>query len=117
MRLAAALLLIATTAHAAPKAAAQETAKAEAPAESGIAKYFSELEKMKLVDVETGTLAALRKELQVAETLLQAAQNGKRVKGFRRVIYSGVTTNHLADMVAGWGTNRLRIPPDRDLAD
>jgi dTDP-4-dehydrorhamnose reductase len=28
------------------------------------------------------------------------AQKGRSIRGFRRVIYSGVTTNHLADLVA-----------------
>lgn len=29
------------------------------------------------------------------------SQNGRRVRGFRKAIYSGVTTNHLAETVAG----------------
>jgi tetratricopeptide (TPR) repeat protein len=62
-----------TPGYAAPKAAADEPTKAEdkAAPESPIAKYFTELERMKLIDVETGTLEALRRELGVAEGLLR----------------------------------------------
>jgi hypothetical protein len=47
--------------------ASVQTAHAEDP----IAKYFSELEAMKLIDVDSGTLDTLRKELQTAEGLLR----------------------------------------------
>jgi hypothetical protein len=42
-----------------------------AHAEDPIAKYFSELEAMKLIDVDSGTLETLRTELQTAEGLLR----------------------------------------------
>jgi hypothetical protein len=67
-------LLCATTAGAAPKAAATEpTGKpAERPVASDpIAKYFAELEAMKLVDAESGNLESLRRELGIAEQLLR----------------------------------------------
>ncbi len=60
----------ASTAAAAPKA----TEKSPSPSASvgdPIAKYFSELEAMKLIDAESGTLESLRKELSVAETILR----------------------------------------------
>lgn len=61
-------------AHADPSA---ETAAAAKPApdkptvDDPIAKYFTELEAMKLVDVESGNLETLRRELGTAEQLLR----------------------------------------------
>ena len=49
------------TAHAAPKAASTEPSSSSTPSDP-IAKYFSELEAMKLIDAESGTLESLRKE-------------------------------------------------------
>jgi len=47
-------------------------ALAQPPAESDpLAKYFEALEASKLVDVESGTLETLRRELQIAEDLLR----------------------------------------------
>ncbi len=63
--------LAVTPALAAPKASATEPTKAADAGDSPIARYFSELEKLKLIDGETGTLEALRKELGVAEGLLR----------------------------------------------
>lgn len=42
------------------------------------------------------------RELQEHRSLLDwfLSQNGRRTRGFRRAIYSGVTTNHLAETVA-----------------
>ncbi len=42
-----------------------------AHAEDPLAKYFGELEKLKLIDAESGTLETLRKELTTAEGLLR----------------------------------------------
>jgi len=52
----AVIVLLATTAHGAP--------------EDPLAKYFSQLESMKLIDAESGTAESLKRELQVAEGLL-----------------------------------------------
>src|SRR5262245_62566241 len=43
---------------------------AQAAPDDPIAKYFSQLESMKLIDAESGTLASLKRELQIAENLL-----------------------------------------------
>ena len=66
-------VLCATTAGAAPRAAATEPSKpAERPvARDPIAKYFAELEAMKLIDAESGNLESLRRELGIAEQLLR----------------------------------------------
>jgi hypothetical protein len=66
-------LLLTATAHAAPKAAASEpAAKSDAAApDDPLAKYFSTLAQMKLIDVESGTLESLKKELAVGEGLLR----------------------------------------------
>jgi TolA-binding protein len=65
--------LIAGVANAAPRATTQPTGKASAdkPAEDPIAKYFTELEAMKLIDTESGNLDTLRRELGTAEQLLR----------------------------------------------
>ena len=55
-------------ANAQPEEAAAPTAKAP---DDPIAKYFTELEATKLIDVESGTLDTLRKELGVAEELIR----------------------------------------------
>ena len=46
-------------------------AEARRRADDPIAKYFTELAAMKLIDVESGTLESLRRELGSAETLLR----------------------------------------------
>jgi TolA-binding protein len=54
------------------KQAATESTGADAKSvDDPIAKYFSELEAMKLIDVESGSLESLRKDLQTAEQLLK----------------------------------------------
>lgn len=60
-----------------------------------------------LGEVSTGNALTLRtsiigRELKEHRSLLDwfLSQNHNRVRGFTRVIYSGVTTNHLADLVA-----------------
>ncbi|HEX4421193.1 MAG TPA: tetratricopeptide repeat protein [Kofleriaceae bacterium] len=57
-------------AQAAPKAAAGEPSARPAQADP-IARYFTELEAMKLIDAESGNLESLRKELGAAELLLR----------------------------------------------
>ncbi|HEU4612523.1 MAG TPA: hypothetical protein VFS15_10615 [Kofleriaceae bacterium] len=70
-----ALVLVAAlagSAQAAPggaKSASEPTAAAE-DTSNGLARYFSELETMKLIDAESGTLETLKRELGVAEGLL-----------------------------------------------
>jgi TolA-binding protein len=70
---AACSLALAGTAGAQPRAAAAEpTSKpADRPPSDPIARYFTELEAMKLIDVESGNLDSLRRELGVAEQLLR----------------------------------------------
>ncbi|MCX5743020.1 MAG: hypothetical protein NT062_11045 [Proteobacteria bacterium] len=63
---AAILLLSSSMALAQPDAKSEPTAPTDP-----IAKYFAELEALKLVDVESGNLPALRVELQNAENLLK----------------------------------------------
>ena len=69
----AAVSLVCATAGAAPRSAATEPSKpAERPvAIDPIAKYFTELEAMKLIDAESGNLESLRRELGLAEQLLR----------------------------------------------
>jgi len=69
-RAAFALVLAAAPAFAAPKAASSEPSARPASTD-GIAKYFSELEAMKLIDAESGTLESLRSELAHAEGILR----------------------------------------------
>jgi TolA-binding protein len=65
------LCLMAGVAQAAPAAATEPVGKpAIDRAADPIAVYYAELEAMKLVDVESGNLDSLRKELGVAERLL-----------------------------------------------
>ncbi|MFN0251159.1 MAG: tetratricopeptide repeat protein [Kofleriaceae bacterium] len=82
MRLAAATLLAATiTVIAAPPVLAQDPPKpaddeaepepAQKPVDDPLAKYFEALEATKLVDVESGNLDTLKRELQLAENMLR----------------------------------------------
>jgi hypothetical protein len=64
----------AVTAQAAPRAAAEPAGKPrmdKPAADDPIARYFTELEAMKLIDAESGNLDTLRKELGIAEQLLR----------------------------------------------
>lgn len=78
-RLATVLLALAATtssviaAPGAKQAATESSGSSEKPTDDPIGKYFTELEAMKLIDAESGTLETLRKELQAAETLLKDA--------------------------------------------
>ena len=75
----AALLLASSVALAAPRAKAGDKPPAAAPpaehaphaGDDPLAKYFAALEQMKLVDVESGNLDSLRRELGLAEGLLK----------------------------------------------
>ena len=71
----ACVLLIATVAHAAPRAAPRvapgTTTDPAGSAGDPIAAYFTALEAMKLVDAESGNLDTLRRELATAEDLLR----------------------------------------------
>jgi TolA-binding protein len=77
MKLRALAIVAALASHA---AAAPDTTKAASEATPGdvevktdeVAKYFQQLEAMKLIDAESGTLESLKKELQTAEKLLHA---------------------------------------------
>jgi hypothetical protein len=67
--------IVALSASASPAFAQDPPAKTDAPAAKNVddplAKYFAALEAMKLVDVESGSLETLRKELQIAEDMLR----------------------------------------------
>ena len=67
----AGLANLATTASAAPAGSAAAPAPADRPAADPIAKYFTELAAIKLIDAESGTLDTLRRELGAAELLLR----------------------------------------------
>lgn len=75
MNIRSALALVALSAgiaHAQPKAAEDGGSSSPSPVVSDpIAKYFAELEAMKLIDAESGTLESLRKELTIAESILR----------------------------------------------
>jgi hypothetical protein len=66
------LAALAGAAHAAPRAkgAAGETSASAGVKTDALAKYFTQLEAMKLVDADSGTLETLKQELQAAERLL-----------------------------------------------
>ncbi|HWO19267.1 MAG TPA: hypothetical protein VNO30_10840 [Kofleriaceae bacterium] len=74
----AALALGSGTAAAQPdtKADAKTDAKADADAKAApsdpLARYYAELQRMRFVDVENGSLDTLRRELQIAEDLLKS---------------------------------------------
>ncbi|HUJ59360.1 MAG TPA: hypothetical protein VLX92_12735 [Kofleriaceae bacterium] len=71
----AVLVALAAVARAAPSGEPAKPAPAQgedkAPVDDPIAKYFAQLEQMKLIDVESGTLETLRHELGIGETLLR----------------------------------------------
>jgi dTDP-4-dehydrorhamnose reductase len=64
----------------------------------GKSKYLGETTEANALTLRTSMIG---RELDHFSSLLEwfLAQKGRRVKGFRRVIYTGVTTNHLADLV------------------
>jgi hypothetical protein len=65
-------LVLAGVARAAPDNVEPAAGAAEQPtADDPVAKYLAELEALKLIDVESGTLETLRRELATAEQLLQ----------------------------------------------
>ena len=65
----------------------------------GKSKYLGEAAGANALTLRTSIIG---RELDHFNALLEwfLDQNGKKVKGYRRVIYAGVTTNHLADLVA-----------------
>ena len=75
-RLALSTLLLAATAHAQPDEKKPEktgTVEEKTPDDRSdlVARYFTELEALKLVDVDSGNVTTLRRELQIAENLLK----------------------------------------------
>jgi dTDP-4-dehydrorhamnose reductase len=65
----------------------------------GKSKFLGETTEANALTLRTSIIG---RELDHFSSLLEwfLAQKGENVKGFRRVIYAGVTTNHLADLVA-----------------
>lgn len=62
----------ASLAHAQPdETKPEEKEKPAPPPVDGIAKYYAELEAMKLIDIDTGNLTTLRRELQFSENLIR----------------------------------------------
>jgi dTDP-4-dehydrorhamnose reductase len=64
----------------------------------GKSKYLGEVAAANALTLRTSIIG---RELANFRSLLEwfLSQRGKRVRGYRRVIYSGVTTNHLAELV------------------
>ena len=64
----------------------------------GKSKHLGEVATQNALTLRTSIIG---RELSHFKSLLEwfLAQKGKRVKGFRKVIYSGVTTNHIAELV------------------
>lgn len=64
----------------------------------GKSKFLGEVVTMNALTLRTSIIG---RELSQFKSLLEwfLAQKGKKVKGFKRVIYSGVTTNHIAKLV------------------
>jgi len=64
----------------------------------GKSKYLGEVVEENALTLRTSIIG---RELANFRSLLEwfLSQNGKSVRGFRRVIYSGVTTNYMADLV------------------
>jgi outer membrane protein assembly factor BamD (BamD/ComL family) len=66
---------LAGAAHATPRAASSETAPTaptvKVDTDDPLAKYYAELAAMKLIDVESGTLDTLKRELAVGEALMR----------------------------------------------
>jgi dTDP-4-dehydrorhamnose reductase len=65
----------------------------------GRSKFLGEVSGANALTLRTSIIG---RELVSHRSLLDwlLSQNGRSVRGFRRVIYSGVTTNHLADLAA-----------------
>jgi len=64
----------------------------------GKSKYLGEVAEENALTLRTSIIG---RELANFRSLLEwfLSQNGKSVRGFKRVIYSGVTTNYMADLV------------------
>ncbi|MBN1364268.1 MAG: SDR family oxidoreductase [Syntrophaceae bacterium] len=64
----------------------------------GKSKYLGEVATQNALTLRTSIIG---RELSQFKSLLEwfLAQKGKKVKGFKKVIYSGVTTNHIAELV------------------
>jgi TolA-binding protein len=66
---------LASAAHATPRVASTETSPSQpapkANPDDPLAKYYAELAAMKLIDVESGTLDTLKRELAVGEALMR----------------------------------------------
>ena len=69
--LVAALAALATPAFAQDPPKEPDAAPAKKPVDDPLAKYFEALEATKLVDVESGNLDTLKRELQIAEDMLR----------------------------------------------
>lgn len=66
----------------------------------GKSKYLGEVVASNALTLRTSIIG---RELMHFKSLLEwfLAQKGKTVRGFRRVIFSGVTTNYMAELIAG----------------
>lgn len=71
----------------------------------GKSKYLGEVASGNALTLRTSIIG---RELSHFRSLLEwfLSQKGQRVRGFTRVIYSGVTTNHLAELVCGIAAGR-----------
>ena len=87
LRALVAIAALAGTAHADSATGGDTSAPAEA-APDGLARYFNELEAMKLIDAESGTLETLKKELQAAEKLLHDGAFGNAAVALYAIVKS-----------------------------
>ena len=84
---AVALALVSRIASAQPDAKS-DSAKDVAPQLDPIARYFTELEAMKLIDIESGNLGTLRHELQLAEGFLRDGAFGTAAVALYTIVKS-----------------------------
>jgi len=89
LAIAAGLAVATGVARAQPDGGADKPAPDSKPAPlDAIGKYFTELEAMKLIDVESGNINTLRRELQAAETLLKDGAFGNAAVALYTIVKS-----------------------------
>lgn len=74
----------------------------------GKSKYLGEVTSQNALTLRTSIIG---RELSQFKSLLEwfLSQKGKKVKGFRRVIYSGVTTNYMSELVTKLVTEHPKL--------
>lgn len=81
----------------------------------GRSKLLGELEALNCLTIRTSMIG---RELERSDGLLEwfLSQKGKRVRGFKRAVFSGLTTNALADVLADVVSNHANLSGLRHLA-